>query len=84
MICAENDFCTLELGKWRIWQRTIISIPKGGAGPVVLRHTKVTTWITYGKCCIEHGMRHVMENCHNILIHFSSGVSEKSGNFAPK
>ena len=40
MICAENDFCTLELGKWRIWQRTIISIPKGRAGPGVLRHTK--------------------------------------------
>ena len=22
------------------------------------------------KCCIEHGMRHVMEHCHNNLIHF--------------
>ena len=31
---------------------------------------KATKSITYGKCCIEHGMRLVMEHCHNNLIHF--------------
>ena len=39
--------------------------------------------ITYGKCCIEHGMRHVMEHCHNNLIHFLLVSQKKAVTLPP-
>ena len=44
---------------------------------------KATTSITYGKCCIEHGMRHVMEHCHNNLIHFLLVSQKKTVTLPP-
>ena len=35
------------------------------------------------KCCIEHGMRHVMEHCHNNLIHFLLVYKKKAVTLHP-